>query len=353
MRSEFEKESQHHSSREILDFKEGIGALLPWYQIWAATVLSKFAKEELNERLEQARAISVKASHIGYSDDFDTKNEIALVWLEILNCSEPFNLESVNCLTRWIGDLHRPLYTTTLVAMARVAGSREDTKAIGLEFSAEAFSLLREERIDAESKAVDYIELARSVLAISSAEAKAYFNEAIAVASRIGEENLARWSAILDLAKRAAQKERYLPKVAYQFARCAELTYEYVVRDKYFDWSSTVKALSLLCPHSAVAILSRWRDRDFGYSKQILPIAIHTLIDQGEVDPRDAVALIGFEADWNYPRLLDTVLCSYNDQYTREAACGAILRYVKWERQNSSVWKNLSHDNYKTSFVRS
>ena len=342
LRKKIERESQHDSSREILEFKEGIGALSPWYQLLAATLLRKVAKEELGERLEQTRAASAKASHYGFSDNFRTQNEIVLVWFEILNYLVPLDSNLLDSLTHWIGGLTRPLYTTTLIALARVTGRREEARALGLEFAAEAFSLLRDERIDAESKASDYLEIARSVLTASPAEAKAYFNEAMVVASRIGEENLARWSAILDLAIRAAQKERPLPKVAYRFARCAELTYEYVVRDKHFDWSSTVTVLSLLCPRSAIAILSRWRDRDFGYSKRILPLAIHTLIDHDEIDPRDAVALIGFVADWNYSKLLDTVLRRCKDRHSKEDACAALFPYIKWEKQSSSVWKHLS-----------
>jgi hypothetical protein len=67
-------------------------------------------------------------------------------------------------------------------------------------------------------------------------EALAYFNRAVEVASKIGDENLVRWAAMLDLADRAAAPQRPVAEMAYKLARCAEVTYEYVARDKHFDW---------------------------------------------------------------------------------------------------------------------
>ena len=218
LRDELEKGQQYHSSREILEFRESVGRLLPWYRLWAATLLGKVAKEELKEELERTKKASAKDSHLGYSDDHGTQNEIALVWFEILSQCDSLDPDSLHLLTRWMSRPRRPLYTPTLIALARSAVRRDETKASGLEFAEEAFRLLRDERADAESKSMSYIEIARSILEVSPEEAATYFNEAVAVASRIGEENLDRWSAILYLADSAAQRGRPLPEVAYQFA---------------------------------------------------------------------------------------------------------------------------------------
>src|SRR5690606_36229657 len=114
------------------------------------------------------------------------------------------------------------------------------------------------------------------------------------VASKIGDENLSRWDAILDLADRSVRRGRPVPETAYRFARCAELTYDYVVRDKHFDWHGTVEALTGLCPPSSLAILSRWRDRGFGWSERIVPVAVIKLVERGELNPLNALPLIGF-----------------------------------------------------------
>ena len=341
LKLELEKEPHHHSSQEAREFKEDIGVLLPWHQLWAAALLGEITKEALPNQLAQTRDASAKAVQIQYRDEFHASNEIVLIWFDILNHLDAIDAESVDVLLSWIKSLNQPLFTPTLTALARQGARNEATKPIALNFAAEAFALIQDERIDADFKSSSYVEVARSILTISAPEAKAYFTEAVAVASKIGEENLWRWEAILDLADRAARQDRPAPEVAYQFARCAELTWDYVARDKHFDWRSTVRALSSLCPSSSLAILSRWRDRGFGRTGRVLPIVIHALIERGYVDPRDALALVGFEAEWDYPKLLCSVLDKCEDRSTKETASALLFRYMKWESQASSVWRSL------------
>ena len=341
LKTELEKESPHHTSREVKEFEEEIGTLLPWHQLWAATLLGEIKKEAFQNQLAQTRETSRKAAQFQSRDDFHASNEIALIWFDILHRLDTIDVKSVDVLASWIKDLKRPLFTPTLTALARQAARKETTKTIALKFAKEAFVLTRDERTDADSKANGYIDIARSVLTISEREAKAYFNEAVAVASKIGDENLSRWDAVLNLADRAARKDRPAPEAAYRFARCAELTWDYVVRDKHFDWHSTVRALSSLCPSSSLAILSRWRDRGFGRVGRVLPIATHTLIENGCVDPRDALPLIGFKAYWDFPKLLGNVLDKCTNRSAKDAASTLLFRYMKWEGQTSSVWNGL------------
>src|SRR5690606_2140591 len=121
---------------------------------------------------------------------------------------------------------------------------------------------------DAEEKAKTFISLARAVLVLYRNEAEQYFYQAVEVASKIGDENLDRWGALLALADRSANSDNPNPEIAYKFSRCAELTYSYVDRDKHFPWKSTVQSITRLCPASSFAITSRWRDRGFGWYKR-------------------------------------------------------------------------------------
>ena len=341
LKAKLEKESIHHSSSETREFKENIGALLAWHQLWAATFLREITKEALPNLLTQTRKASAKATQSQYSNGIRASNEIALIWFEILNHLDTIDAELVGDLMSWIRGLNRPLSTSTLSALARKGAWKEETKVIALEFAEKAFAVIRDERTDAESKSIGYIEIARSVLSISAPEAKAYFDESVAIASKIGDENLLRWDAILDLADRAARQDRPAPEAAYKFARCAELTRDYVERDKHFNWRSTVRALSALCPSSSLAIVSRWRDRGFGSREWILPIVINTLIKHGCVDPRDALPLVGFEARWDYLKLLADALDKCKNRSEKEAASTILFRYMKWEGQTSSDWKGL------------
>ena len=329
LKAEMDKRNKHSTSRDLQEFQEDIGALLPWHQLWAATLLDRVSKATLNAELKRTRKASKSAAGVYHRDDFHTSNEIALLWLDILFKLDATDAVALGEFSEWKNALRRPLFTPTITALARLLGQKGETKEAALQLSLEAFNLTKNERSDAENKSDGYIDAARAVLAISRADAKAYFNEAVEVASKIGDENLSRWDALLDLADRAARHDRLSPEVAYHFARCAELTYEYVARDKHFDWHATIEALCGLCPPSALAILSRWRDRDFGWSERILPIAVNRLVERGALDARDALPLICFRAQWSYHRLLDQVLVACTTHSEKSTAASYLYRYMR------------------------
>lgn len=342
LRAEIDKKHQHSASRDLREFQENVGALLPWHRLWAATLLGRVTKVSLDDELKRTLEESESAAKAYYVDNSHTSNEIALLWLDVLHRLDATDTSALSAFTQWKDSLKWPLVTPTLTSLARLCGQKYTTKAVALEFALEAFNLTKEERSDAASKSDGYIDAARAILSASKSDAKAYFNEAVEVASKIGDENISRWDAILDLADRAAHPERPSPETAYHFARCAELTYDYVVRDKYFDWKSSVEALCGLCPTSSLAILSRWRDRNFGWNQRILPVAIHCLIKRGCLDARDALPLIGFRAQWAHERLLDRVLETCPTRDEKETTTAQLFRYIQFNDGDFSKFKEVA-----------
>lgn len=335
------RKSSHSSSQEVREFEDEVKALLPWYQLWASALLGDIPKETFADALSRTRETSSRSPAVYYRDRVQASNEIVLVWFDLLHRLNVLDEASLGAMTRWIADLKRPLFTPTLTSMMRLGSTKDATKALALKLAGDAFALIKDERADAESKSSDYIGIARAVLTISTSDATAYFNEALDVSGGIGEENLARWGALLDLADHAARPTHSAPEAAYQLARCAELTYAYVVRDKHFDWSATVEALAGLCPCSALAILSRWRDRGFGQSGRLLHIAVEALIDRGAVDARDALPLLGFDARWDYIVVARHVLSRCVDRSEKETAAAFLYRYMNWEPRPAATWRAL------------
>jgi hypothetical protein len=316
LKAEIEKKDRHSTARDFQEFQEDIGALLPWHKLWARALLIQIRKEEIASEIKKTAEASGKAAKIHYRDDHHTSNEIALLWMEILCLTETADANTLSAFDDWKETLKRQLFTPTLNALSRRCAQNDNTKLAALNYAMESYNRTKEERSSAESKSEGYLDVARAILTTSKADAKAYFNEAVSVASKIGDENLARWEAILDLADRASRLDRPVPEVAYQFSRCAELTYDYVDRDKHFNWTDTVGALCGLCPSSVVTILSRWRDRGFGWAERLLPVVATNLIERDVIDPRDALPLIGFRAQWRYHELLGATLtkCGNSDE---------------------------------------
>jgi len=338
LKDELDKKLQHSTSSDIQEFQRTIGALLPWHRLWAATFLGRITRESLAEELAKAQKESKAASGY-YSDEAEVQNEIAGLWFEALHYAGALDEEHFAALKKWKSQLKRPLFTPTLTAIARRCGQKEATKSLTIEFALEAFKITRDNRSDARNMAEGYLDVARAVLTTSKEDAGAFFDAAVEVASKIGDENQARWEALLHLADRAARADSPSPKVAYHFARCAELTHSY--NNDHFPWRPTVEALCGLCPSSALAILSRWRDRKLGWHEEILPIATDRLIQRGTLDARDACSLICFRAEWKYDQLLDQVLTAYPSPVEKQTTTDHLYRYIQFVGGGFSKLKDV------------
>lgn len=341
LKAEIDKDNKHSTSRDLQEFQEDIGALLPWHALWASVVLGHVKKEEIATKIKETCAISSKAERIRYRDDSHTSNKIALIWMAILHTMEVADATALSTFNQWKNSLKRPLFTPTLNSLCRACAQTEATRPAALEYAAESYKLTKDERADAESKSDGYLQVARAILTTSKSDAKAYFDEAVEVASKIGDENLARWDAMLYLAERSARANRPAPVAAYDFARSAELTYDYVARDKHFPWEDTVTVLCGLCPSSAITILSRWRDRHFGWHERLLPIAIGNLIEREALDARDALPLIGFRAQWDYGTLAEPVLARCETGTKRSLLGDILYRYVRLYNPGASTLRDL------------
>lgn len=341
LRKELETPKPYSESHDAREYKESIGPLLPWHRLWAATFIGQTSPTVFANAIAEAKAASSQVERFSYREQSNTSDEIARVWFDILLTAESTDALLIDEFDRWIFNLDRPLFTTTLTQLARLASRSPMLESRALDYAGKAFDLIKDVREDAELKSDGYVELARAVLMVSRSEAAAYFNQAVEVASKIGDENLDRWGALLELADRAASREKSNPVIAYRLARCAELTYDYVVRDKYFDWKGTVEAISGLCGKSSLAILNRWRDRDFGRAERILPIVVNFLVARGDLDPKVALALVGFRAQWNKPLLLKNVLATCVSKAEKEAAIELIYRYMTLDGQSLESWREL------------
>lgn len=141
-------------------------------------------------------------------------------------------------------------------------------------------------RDEADTQGQSLLALARATFTVSKSEAGAYFDRAIEILSRIGDENVPRWECFLHLAAVAEAPGVVRAETAYRMSRIGELTRSLVVRDKYFDWDGTVEALAGLDPASLLTLLSRWRDRRFGDEERLLSEAVEAMSKRGHADQR-------------------------------------------------------------------
>jgi hypothetical protein len=341
VRKQLEASNQHGFSEATKTFLQEVGVLLPWF-VLSAEITCGHAVASASEAIEAARKETSAAATRNYQEDSRFWQAGAVEWLRILRDVGASDGPELGAFKTWMATQRDPLWPDTLISLCRLAAHAAEFESVALECGAVAYEALESSREDAESQAQSYVRLARSILPVSPAEAGVYFNRAVEIASRIGDENLDRWEAFLQLAEAAGERENPRPRSAYRLSRAAELTYEYVARDKYFDWDDTVKTLTDLCAPSSLAILSRWRDRRFGNSGRLLPLTIYRLLERGQVPAMTPVAFAGVKAEWDRVADLTRVVDAQLDLTGRAVAAHIAYRYIRVQPRHNEHWSELS-----------
>jgi hypothetical protein len=168
----------------------------------------------------------------------------------------------------------------------------------------------------------------RAVYINSSEDAAAYFNQAVELASRFGDEIVQRWEAVTSLAKRTYRAEYHNDNLAYRYIRCAELVGEHVAREKYWNRNEAISTCINLSPSTAIAALSRWRDREVGrFYLQIHALA-YELVLNGHASPMEVWSLTAFYEDYYYVNLailcIDTAIEREDKRFIFESAIHAM-----------------------------
>lgn len=286
VKNEFLKDKTYSSSEEITTLKQNVAAVLPWYKLYAQSIIEPILPEKLDQLIEQAKSDSQKAqgySYKGYGNHLE--NEIAKIWFDILILNNHLNHETYPEIESRFKEkiyLNTRNYFTLILALRKQC----ELENYCYENIDKNLKALENSDDHAETLVSNYMSIAQSIFPLDQQEASAILNKAIEVSSKLGEENLQRWNALLCYGVRAGQEQNNRkPKLCYRFSQCAELTYKYVHRDKHFPWKYTVDAIYDLDPNSAFTIASRWRDRQFGEEDRILGYLVEKLLNENNLSP--------------------------------------------------------------------
>ena len=325
--------------REILEFRARAGALLPWYKLWAEILVDGIGDDEIAARLAHAESESSRALELKYWEKHELRNSCAIALTEVLFALGDQAKTHIGALRAKLAK--DDYYLSTRISIAWIAARSASLKSYALEVSNEAARRLDSAHEQAESRVDSWISLSRALLSVHDNESKHFFQKSIEVASKIGDENLWRWGAMIHLANAASSQEVNEPKLAFRMARSAELAYDFVYRDKHFDWNGTVEAIANLCPSSAFAILSRWRDRDFGSRARLLAVLVRHLARKRLLRAELTAALYGFQADWSASEIFDLVLERSDSNSSRQVLSDHLYYYFKLEGNNNEAWAKI------------
>lgn len=341
VRKYLENKGAYSGNADAVAFERATGGILPWFVLGAEMACGR-TPSDLSKAIGDALKVTANAASQDYQKLFNVEQVAAVEWIRTLREAAATDGNSVGPLRTWLTSKQNLLWPDTLTSMCRIAARTQKLSELALDLAVAAFESLEQSREDAEARSDSYQRLARAVFPISRSEAAAYFNRAVEISSRIGDENLDRWTALLDLAEASAEDSHPRPQSAYRLARVAELTYEYVARDKHFHWQRTVEALIGLCAPSALAILSRWRDRDFGYSERLLRIAVYSLVRAKRLPALAPITLSGLNAEWDRVEDVKRAVEAENDPIRRQLVLQVGYRYMRVDPHLENTWDGLS-----------
>lgn len=308
LEDEFLKDKSYSSSEEITTLKRDVAAVLPWYRLYARSITEKICIKELDQLIEQAKSDFQKGQGYSYREYGNhLENEIAKVWFDILILNNHLNQETYPEIE---SHFREKIYPNTLNHFTLILALQEPCELEEYCYQNIEKNLKTLEKSDdhAETLVSDYMSIAQSIFPLDQEEATAILNKAIEVSSKLGEENLQRWNALLCYGVRAGKgQNNRKPQLCYRFSQCAELTYKYVHRDKHFPWDYTVDAIYDLDPNSAFAIASRWRDRRFGDEDRILGNLVDKLLKQQLLSPLIPLAFKAMGATYDLDNLLSSI----------------------------------------------
>ena len=319
-------------SQSHREFKDNMQALLPWHVYWADTLLAQLLSTTVD-------AVEPQPPQSHYWHDSSVDDEIANIWFDSLLLRDDPADGSIERFRNWVGSGAPRIYIPTWIKLARCAARAPSLHDFAFEFSQKAYSLENTVREGAESKASTYVDIARALYALDESEARAYFGHAIDVVTKIGDEVSERWRSILDLAAKAADADEARPRLAYSLARRAEVVDEYV--DRHFDWQRTVAAMADLCPSSCFAVLSRWRDRNIGWTEELLVTAVDRLVTRGRLSVTQAAVLVPFDLSSRLCRvLLDNIEGETDSMSGRASVIAFLLHYIRLNT-NEALWTGV------------
>ena len=325
-------------SDDIKEFKEVIGGLYPWYLLRAQLISGD--TDNLAKKANQANEDS-KSAYGGRYRSYDVlPNEISSVSCSILIYS---NLHKPEVILQYFKAYLLDNSSFTIpqrIDLLRTGARVNHLNGVLTEIEGSTYKLikgLKEAR--PEDIADHYISLARAVLSSSKDDAAVYFEDAIEIVSKFGDEIVERWEAVESLGKKSASHSS--DELAYRFIRCAELVGEYVYREKHWDRSGAIVTCTQMSPQIGISALSRWRDREIGRFEYQLEDILGYLVKSKVINPTVGWSMARFISNHHLIEFLSNCLSNESSDDLRHDILNDAYESVRKQGAGQDYWLKM------------
>ncbi|WP_159478906.1 ATP-binding protein [Chryseobacterium sp. 18068] len=302
----------YKQSNEVKDFKQVIFGLLPWYLLRIKIIGSieiNFLAEVTNAQEESRKAKSGR-----YKSHDTLPNEIGSVQSEIIILSKNLiNSDIKYFYENYIKD-NKSLWVPDELAIVRTAFRVSHLAFIKEDLEQKFYTRIKTlADDDPTQKGERFIGLARAVLSSAPEDASIYFEEALAILSKFGDEVALRWEGISSLSKHGCLSNNVSDRLAYRFIRCAEMVGDYGGND-FLDRGKAIAICTRMSSGVGIAAVSRWRDRSIGRFDYQLKALLYELLKSDKISPSTAWAMSRFFSDNQFENLLSLCLSKEKEE---------------------------------------
>lgn len=327
---------------ELIRAKTTINKLLPWH-IVTAKILAGY-DVDLSEEHKNADAKSKNISESYYYNEYEhilfdiTRQRFVNIVLEETNHSE---------VTLFLNDFKNNKINTTLndkINILRVCCRKPHLKHLIDTFDISCYKILNifDAEESPESYSDQYLSLSRAVLTHSLYDSASYFDKAIEIASNFGSEVVARWDAIVTIAKKSTENRSSCCKTAYRFMRCAELIGITVSREKYWDRNDALSTCFMISPESAFAIANRWKERDIGWSYRQINALANSALDSKKLSPSSIYSLTAFSWEYGLFNFYEKCIKKETQKQKQQLIFDSLVRDFRINNTRGKIWNNVN-----------
>lgn len=334
------KEKKHAANNDIRKFEEVVSGLIPWYLLRANILYGNDIN--LNDAAKQTSEASHKARNSRYINNDSLPYEVTGICTSILILSATVDQkEAIEFYYKLIHDAKAfwlPQKLELLYAVYRIPQLSD----IRPELESNCHKDITDSAKERPDEIADnYISMARAVSIESIEDARAYFDEAVNIVSKFGDELLQRWDAVVSLAEQASSECEISNELAYRFIRCAELVGENVSREKHWNRSEAVQVCARMSSGIGISAFSRWRDRHIGRFEYQLESLIIELVNSGKITSAIGWSLTRFFSQHQLNNVLSICLENETSPQMQQALLDDAVHLLQIEGTNEDYWKEL------------
>jgi hypothetical protein len=331
---------KNNSENDFDSFNEIVNGLFPWYFLRVQILVNN--QNNLLERIKIINTDSHQARTKRYRRYDTLPNEIASIQVSILI----FYNKGINSDINSFYDIYLKenggLGIHERLKLVKASFILPHLFNIRKELEQTTYDFIKSIREDGpEEIANRFLMLARAVLITSPDDAQVYFEDAVNIVSKFGDEIVSRWEAIVSLAKRAAHNGNGSDELAYRFIRCAELVGENVSREKYWNRYDAIRTCTKLSPGIAIAAISRWRDRDVDWFESNFEALLTELIKSKNISSSIAWSLSKFYSQHKHNVLVSTCLEQESSINVKQHILNDAVHILQLEGAEGDYWNDL------------